>query len=108
MINFVTNEIQHRMMQASYLGIIPKPLQVIVESRGAYKGNIKIEPVVNLKDTWTIFSNPTPDALSHWILKGEQSTWPVLAAIKTRLMVEQALEESIKQNIQNLFFTFLK
>jgi len=52
---------------------------------------------IHLKDTYTIFSNPTYASLNYWMLKGEQATWPVLANLKSRLKVEFALDEAMNK-----------
>jgi hypothetical protein len=42
-----------------------------------------------------MLSNPTSSTLQHWIMKGEQATWPKLALIKSRLAIELALDRYI-------------
>ena len=48
-----------------------------------------------MDDFITLFSSPTYESLEYWILKGEQSTWPHLATIRNRLMIEVALDDGL-------------
>jgi TAG lipase/lysophosphatidylethanolamine acyltransferase len=49
------------------------------------------------QDYRIVFSNPTAAALDHWILKGEQATWPKLALIRNRCAIELALDRILLQ-----------
>ncbi|RUS34041.1 hypothetical protein BC938DRAFT_482711 [Jimgerdemannia flammicorona] len=48
-----------------------------------------------MQDFKKVFSNPTHASLDYWILKGEQSAWPMLAMIRTRCMIELELDRRI-------------
>jgi TAG lipase/lysophosphatidylethanolamine acyltransferase len=94
---FTGSEIRFRISQLARLKLVPKAIASIFEER--LQGNITINPPLSTTDFTTIFGNPTSQSLSYWILKGEQSTWPHLHMIKSRIMVEQALN-SVKMELE--------
>lgn len=96
---FTGSEIRFRITQLARLGLVPQAIASIFEER--LQGNITINPPLSTTDFTTIFGNPTAQSLNYWILKGEQSTWPHLQMIKSRIMVEQALN-GVKLDFENV------
>ncbi|RKO84210.1 acyl transferase/acyl hydrolase/lysophospholipase, partial [Blyttiomyces helicus] len=87
------SEMRHRMYQLGQLGVIPQYMHALFDQRT--QGHVTISPPLTSKDFYTIFSNPTYDSLNYWILKGEQSTWPSLSFIRSRMKIELALDKGI-------------
>jgi TAG lipase/lysophosphatidylethanolamine acyltransferase len=68
------------------------------------EGHVTIAPPLSDKDFFTIFSNPTHRSLSYWVLKGEQSTWPLLCMIKNRCIIERKLYQ-VKLKLEGVLKT---
>ncbi|CAG8466845.1 11391_t:CDS:10 [Ambispora gerdemannii] len=90
--HFISSEFRHRILQLEHMRLIPKLLRGMVDDK--VSGNVTIVPHLSFKDFKELFSNPTAGSLDSWILKGEQSTWPVLALIRNRCMIELALDRT--------------
>ncbi|KAI8912669.1 acyl transferase/acyl hydrolase/lysophospholipase [Gorgonomyces haynaldii] len=80
------SEIKYRVNQLSRWGLFPQWLATVFDHK--VRGHIVIAPRLSYMDFSTIFSNPTYASLSYWILKGEQSTWPLINMIKQSTIVE--------------------
>ena len=79
--------------------MIPDLLASLVEGR--MEGNITIAPPLSSDDFVTIFSNPTHQSLSYWVLKGEQATWPYICMIKNRCAIERKLYQ-VRQKLDGV------
>ncbi|CAG8475880.1 16014_t:CDS:10 [Acaulospora morrowiae] len=88
--HFISTEVRHRMSQLEQLRLLPTVFRGLVDEK--VSGNVTIVPSITFSDFKSLLSNPTHSSLDNWILKGEQSTWPLLALIKSRCMVELALD----------------
>ncbi|CAG8672263.1 12670_t:CDS:10, partial [Dentiscutata erythropus] len=89
---FLSTEIKHRIFQLEQLRILPRRLRGIVDEK--VSGDVTIVPSISFSDFKTLFSSPTHESLDYWILKGEQSTWPLLALIKNRCIIEMVLDKA--------------
>ncbi|KAI9315956.1 acyl transferase/acyl hydrolase/lysophospholipase [Dichotomocladium elegans] len=91
----IASELKHRLYQASLdqLRILPSFFLPVIEDK--ISGNVTIAPDISLSDFNTLFSNPTHASIQYWILHGERSTWPLLSFIRTRCMIELALDKAI-------------
>jgi TAG lipase / lysophosphatidylethanolamine acyltransferase len=92
-LTFVSSELKFRMGQLSRMGLINSSISSLFEAR--IQGHITIAPPLSSTDFYTIFGNPTFQALNYWIIKGQQSTWPFLAMIKNSTMIEYKLFQSM-------------
>ncbi|KAI8854930.1 acyl transferase/acyl hydrolase/lysophospholipase [Chytridium lagenaria] len=79
----------------SQLGLIPSFAKPLLHQ--GLQGHVTIAPELSSSDIYTLFSNPTYDSVSYWVLKGEQSTWPFLAFIRNRTMIEMALDRCYRK-----------
>lgn len=86
----VALEVRHRMSQLNQLGILPQFLRGFVDTHAT--GHVTLTPHVTFSDYRLVFSNPTASNIDHWILKGEQASWPQVALIANRLVVELTLD----------------
>ncbi|CAG8496470.1 17018_t:CDS:10 [Cetraspora pellucida] len=89
---FLSTEIKHRIFQLEQMRVLPRRLRGIVDEK--VSGDITIVPSISIADFKTLFSSPTNESLDYWILKGEQSTWPLLALIKNRCNIELVLDRA--------------
>ncbi|KAI8893288.1 acyl transferase/acyl hydrolase/lysophospholipase [Globomyces pollinis-pini] len=90
-LTFTSSEIRFRMTQLARLGLIPQSLGSLFDLK--IHGHVTIAPPLDSMDFYTIFGNPTYESLDYWILKGQRSTWPFLAMIKNRTLIEMKLYE---------------
>ena len=95
--SLVSSEVKHRLYQLRELGILPSWVMTGMspESSSAYTGNVSISPDIAFTDYHILFSNPTSATLDHWMLKGEQATWPLLSLIYNRCAIELELDRSL-------------
>ncbi|KAI9021510.1 acyl transferase/acyl hydrolase/lysophospholipase [Phycomyces nitens] len=89
----VASEFKHRLYQLDQMHILPRFLRGVIEEK--MSGNVNIVPHLHLSDFNMLFSNPTHSSLAYWILHGERSTWPLLSFIRTRCMIELALDRAL-------------
>jgi len=87
----LSSEFRHRINQLEHMRLLPKMFRGLVDEK--VSGNVTIVPYLSFSDFKTLFSNPNYSSLDYWILKGEQSTWPMLALIKNRCIIELALDK---------------
>ncbi|CAG8515048.1 9391_t:CDS:10 [Scutellospora calospora] len=90
--HFLSTEIKHRIVQLEQMHILPRRLRGIVDEK--VSGDVTIVPSITIADFKKLFSSPTYESLGYWILKGEQSTWPLLALIRNRCMIELVLDRA--------------
>ncbi|KAI3635194.1 hypothetical protein MIR68_006760 [Amoeboaphelidium protococcarum] len=86
----ISMEIRHRLNQLNDVGLLPLFMRGIIDKN--MMGNITITPEVSIQDNRLVFSNPSTDQLSKWIVKGEQATWRHLNLIYHRLVIELELD----------------
>ncbi|CAJ0840634.1 1997_t:CDS:10, partial [Entrophospora sp. SA101] len=89
---FISTEFRHRLYQLEQMKLLPKMFREMVDEK--VSGNVTIVPSISFDDFKKLFSNPSHSSLDSWILKGEQSTWPLLALIKNRCIIELALDRA--------------
>ncbi|KAG0188176.1 hypothetical protein DFQ28_005297 [Apophysomyces sp. BC1034] len=89
----IASEFKHRLYQLDQLHILPHIFRGVIEEK--MSGNVNIVPDLSLSDFNILFSNPTHSSLAYWILHGERSTWPLLSFIRTRCMIELALDRAV-------------
>uniref|UniRef100_A0A1D1Z9S9 Triacylglycerol lipase SDP1 n=1 Tax=Anthurium amnicola TaxID=1678845 RepID=A0A1D1Z9S9_9ARAE len=104
--NLLSSEFRHRISQLIHIGLLTKSFRGLIDEK--VSGNVTIVPYLTISDFKTLLSNPSYTSLDYWILKGEQSTWPMLALIKNRCMIELALDRiSLKLKAERPYFTYL-
>ncbi|RKP25290.1 acyl transferase/acyl hydrolase/lysophospholipase [Syncephalis pseudoplumigaleata] len=91
--NLLGSELKHRIRQMGQMHLLPKPITNMFAER--VSGNVTISPRLNLRDFKMLLSNPTNSLVKYWIVKGEQSTWPMLPLISNRCSIELALDRVV-------------
>lgn len=89
----VASEFKHRLYQLDQLHMLPHMFKGIIEEK--MSGNVNVVPELALKDLNILFSNPSHQSLAYWILHGERSVWPLISFIRTRCMIELALDKAV-------------
>lgn len=94
--DFVMSEIIHYLQVMHELNIqknfTSKMISLLTQK---YSGDITILPDLNIPDFLKIFSNPTPEFLLNFILKGARASWPKITIINNHCGVEFALDKEI-------------
>ncbi|CAO3626287.1 unnamed protein product [Cunninghamella blakesleeana] len=89
----ITSEIRHWLYQLDQFKLLPYMFRGLIEQK--MSGNVTILPDVSASDFNIVLSNPTYESLAYWILHGERSTWPLLSLIRTRCIIELALDNAV-------------
>lgn len=88
----ITAEIQHRLRQLDYLGLLPQRLSRLLIDETIPGPSLTLVPDISLRDFGKLLQTPSRESLSHWILKGERGVWPAISALKVRCAVEIELD----------------
>lgn len=94
--DFASSEVIHYLQILNELNIqknITSKLISILTQK--YSGDITILPKLNVEDFKFLFSNPTPEFLLNFILKGARASWPKITIINNHCGVEFALDKQI-------------
>ncbi|GAA5798523.1 hypothetical protein HPULCUR_003927 [Helicostylum pulchrum] len=89
----LASEFKHRLYQLDQLHILPHIFRGVIEEK--MSGNVNVVPDIAFSDLNILFSNPSHKSLAYWILHGERSVWPLMAFIRTRCMIELALDRAV-------------
>ncbi|KAJ8656106.1 hypothetical protein O0I10_008119 [Lichtheimia ornata] len=89
----IASELKHRLYQLDQFHMLPNVFRPVVDEK--ISGNVTIAPDLSISDFNILFSNPTHASLAYWILNGERATWPLLSFIRTRCMIELALDKAV-------------
>lgn len=94
--DFVTSEIIHYLQVCHELNIQKNfTLKMISIMTQRYLGDITILPDLASGDFLSLFSNPTPEFMMDFILKGARAAWPKLSIINNHCGMEFALDKEI-------------
>ncbi|EGV62302.1 patatin-domain-containing protein, partial [Yamadazyma tenuis ATCC 10573] len=75
-----------------YKNLSTKLISLLSQS---YSGDITILPNYKLSDFTKVFSNPTPQFIADFIIRGARSTWPKITLINNHCGVEFELDRAI-------------
>lgn len=94
--DFITSEIIHYLQICHELNIQKNfTLKMISILTQRYSGDITILPELATQDFFSLFSNPSPEFLMDFIIKGAQAAWPKITIINNHCGVEFALDKEI-------------
>lgn len=85
-------EVHHRLRQVDEFGLLPSPLRRLLIDESIPGTGMTVVPTINPGDFLKLLENPTKESLDYWILRGEQSVWPAIGALKVRCAVEVELD----------------
>jgi len=100
----VWDELKHRFIQFSELGLIPayfRRLVTVVAQK--YEGDITIVPQFSAQDYRTLLSNPSMQIIEGCMDKGSRATWPKIARIRNQLKIELTLEKCVYKLRKKLY-----
>ncbi|SPN97076.1 probable TGL5 Triacylglycerol lipase involved in TAG mobilization [Cephalotrichum gorgonifer] len=87
-------ELRHRLRQLDTLGLLPAGIRRFLIDERIPGHSMLLVPEISVSDFWRLLETPTRDTLQYWIMKGERSVWPAVAALKVRCGVETELDRS--------------
>jgi len=85
-------EIQHRLTQLDTLGFLPSGMRRLLLEESVPGASWTLVPRVKPTDFARLLRTPTRQEIDYWILRGERSVWPAVAALKVRCIVEMELD----------------
>lgn len=96
--DFLLTEVIHYLQILNELNIqknVTSKLISILTQR--YSGDITILPDLDATDFLSLFSNPSPEFVLDFMIKGARAAWPKIAIINNHCGIEFALDKEISQ-----------
>jgi TAG lipase/lysophosphatidylethanolamine acyltransferase len=87
-------EVRHRLQQLDTLRLLPGSIRRFLVDEEVPAASMTLVPEVAAGDFVRLLETPTRDALDYWVLRGERSVWPAVAALRIRCAVENELDRS--------------
>jgi len=92
LLRLTTLEIHHRLSQLDSLGLLPTNIRRLLIDETVPGASVTLVPDLAASDFLKLLETPTKESLEYWILHGERSVWPAVAALKVRCAVEVELD----------------
>ncbi|KAM4059037.1 patatin-like phospholipase domain-containing protein [Hirsutella rhossiliensis] len=93
-VRMVGVEVRHRLRQLDTLRLLPSSIRRFLVDEQVPAASMALVPEVTAGDFVRLLETPTRETLDYWILKGERSVWPAVAALRIRCAVENELDRS--------------
>ncbi|OAA73233.1 Triacylglycerol lipase [Cordyceps fumosorosea ARSEF 2679] len=93
-VRMVGLEVRHRLRQLDTLRLLPASIRRFLVDEQIPAAAMTLVPEVTAGDFVRLLETPTREALNYWILRGERSVWPAVAALRIRCAVENELDRS--------------
>ena len=90
-------ELRHWLHQMKTIGVLPTALRRFVVDEIIPGTNMTLVPIVTPGDFIRLLERPTRETLEYWVLRGERSVWPAVAALKIRCGIETELDRAYQQ-----------
>ncbi|PHH90047.1 hypothetical protein CDD83_4648 [Cordyceps sp. RAO-2017] len=87
-------ELRHRLRQLDTLRLLPSSIRRFLVDEQVPAASMTLVPEVTAGDFVRLLETPTRATLDYWILRGERSVWPAVAALRIRCAVENELDRS--------------
>ena len=94
LVRMVGLEVRHRLRQLDTLRLLPGSIRRFLVDEQVPAASMTLVPEVTAGDFVRLLETPTRDTLNYWILRGERSVWPAVAALRIRCAVENELDRS--------------
>ncbi|KAM3480300.1 hypothetical protein MY8738_005052 [Beauveria namnaoensis] len=94
LVRMVGLELRHRLHQLDTLRLLPGSIRRFLVDEQIPAAAMTLVPEVTAGDFVRLLETPTREALNYWILRGERSVWPAVAALRIRCAVENELDRS--------------
>ncbi|KAK4175110.1 putative lipase [Triangularia setosa] len=87
-------ELRHRLRQLDTLQLLPAGIRRFLVDERVPGASMMLVPEVTAGDFVRLMETPTKETLEYWILRGERSVWPAVAALKIRCAIEEELDRA--------------
>jgi TAG lipase/lysophosphatidylethanolamine acyltransferase len=87
-------EVQHRLRQLDTLRLLPAGIRRFLVDEQVPAASMTLVPEVTAGDFVRLLETPTRETVNYWILRGERSVWPAVAALRMRSAIEIELDRS--------------
>ena len=94
LVRMVGLEIRHRLRQLDTLRLLPASIRRFLVDEQVPAAHMTLVPEVTATDFVRLLETPTRETVNYWILRGERSVWPAVAALRIRCAVENELDRS--------------
>lgn len=94
LVRMVGLEVRHRLRQLDTLRLLPGSIRRFLVDEQIPAAAMTLVPEVTAGDFVRLLETPTRETLNYWILRGERSVWPAVAALRIRCAVENELDRS--------------
>lgn len=94
LVRMVGLEIRHRLRQLDTLRLLPASIRRFLVDEQIPAASMTLVPEVTAADFVRLLETPTRETVNYWILRGERSVWPAVAALRIRCAVEHELDRS--------------
>ncbi|KAL2144145.1 hypothetical protein VTI28DRAFT_9520 [Corynascus sepedonium] len=90
-------ETRHRLRQLDRLHLLPPSIRRFLVDEHLPGPSVTLVPQIGLTDFVRLMETPTKETLEYWILRGERSVWPAVAALWVRCAVEMELDRAYQE-----------
>lgn len=97
LVRIVGLELRHRLHQLDTLRMLPAGIRRFLVDERVPGASMTLVPEVTAVDFVRLLETPTRETLDYWILRGERSVWPAVAALRVRCAVENELDRSYQR-----------
>ncbi|KAL2756298.1 hypothetical protein ACRALDRAFT_2042451 [Sodiomyces alcalophilus JCM 7366] len=97
LVRMVGLELRHRLHQLDTLRMLPAGIRRFLVDERVPAASMTLVPEVTAGDFVRMLETPTRETLDYWILRGERSVWPAVAALRVRCAVENELDRSYQR-----------
>ncbi|KAF7548695.1 hypothetical protein G7046_g8582 [Stylonectria norvegica] len=94
LVRMVGLEVRHRLRQIDTLRLLPAGIRRFLVDEQVPGASMVLVPEVTAGDFVRLLETPTRETLNYWILRGERTVWPAVAALRIRCAVENELDRS--------------
>ncbi|KAK4153072.1 acyl transferase/acyl hydrolase/lysophospholipase [Chaetomidium leptoderma] len=94
-------ETRHRLRQLDRLRLLPPSIRRFLVDEHLPGPSMTLVPQISLRDFVRLVETPTKETLEYWILRGERSVWPAVAALRVRCAIEMELDRAY-QSVRRL------
>ena len=94
LVRMVGLEVRHRLRQLDTLRLLPASIRRFLVDEQMPAVSMTLVPEVSASDFSRLLETPTREMINYWILRGEKSVWPAVAALRMRCAIEIELDRS--------------
>lgn len=97
MVRMLGLELRHRLRQVDTVRLLPAGIRRFLVDERVPGASVTLVPEVAAADFIRLLETPTHETLRDWIIRGERSVWPAVAALKVRCAIEVELDRAYQE-----------